>query len=182
MDMTSLQDLFLHELRDLYSAEQQIIEALPKMIEASTSAELKEALREHLDLTREQHVARLEKIFEQLEESPKGKTCLGMEGIIKEGEEIMKQEMEEEAIDAALIGAAQKIEHYEMAGYGTAASYAHLIGFHDINDKLETTLEEEKEADENLSELAESTINVETLEEENETNDEEGADKEEEKV
>src|SRR6185503_5824691 len=118
MKLTTLEDLFHHELKDLYSAENQLVKALPKMAKAATSEELREGFEEHLEQTKGQ-VQRLETIFQSLNESPKGKKCMGMEGLVKEGSEVMEQELEDAVLDAALIGAAQRVEHYEIAAYGT---------------------------------------------------------------
>ncbi|MDQ3098200.1 MAG: ferritin-like domain-containing protein [bacterium] len=169
--LNTLNDLYLEELRDIYSAETQILEALPKMIKKASAQELKDAFTEHLDQTKI-HVERLQEIFEALEEKPEGKTCKGMEGAIEEGAEILKMDGEPSILDAALIGAAQRVEHYEIAAYGTAATHAEQLGENDAKDLLGTTLEEEKETDELLTELAVSTIQEE-VEEEELTDDEE---------
>ena len=154
-------------------AEQQIIKALPKMIEAAQSEELRNALSEHLDVTRKQ-AERLEKICQELGEDVKGEKCKGMEGVLKEGSELVKDVENEEVRDAAIIAAAQRVEHYEMAGYGTARTYATLLGFDEAASALEETLAEEKEADETLSDLAEE-LNAEALNsEEEEEGEEEG--------
>ena len=150
MKLDSLQALFVEELRDLYSAENQIIKALPKMAKAASAPQLKSAFEAHLTQTKE-HVQRLETIFESLGKSPKGKTCKGMEGVIEEGDEMVKEDAEPAVKDAALISAAQRVEHYEMAGYGTVRTYAKL---------LQETLDEEGETDQKLSKLAEA-INIE---------------------
>jgi ferritin-like metal-binding protein YciE len=162
MKLESLKDLYLEQLKDLYSAETQLVEALPKMAEASNAPELKNAFREHLNQTR-QHVDRLEQIFRKLGESPKGETCEGMKGLVKEGEAMIKMKGEPEVIDAGLIAAAQRVEHYEIAGYGTVRTYAELIGEADAVRLLERTLQEEEEADEKLTEIAESHINQDAL-------------------
>ena len=159
MEMETLQDLFIEELKDLYSAETQITKALPKMVKAATSKDLKLAFASHLEET-EEHVARLEQIFETLGKSPKGKKCVGMEGVLKEGAELMKEDAEPEVMDAGLIAAAQHVEHYEMAGYGTVRTYAELLGLSDVAKLLEKTLTEEKTADTKLTKIA-ATINVE---------------------
>ncbi|HZU31890.1 MAG TPA: ferritin-like domain-containing protein [Candidatus Angelobacter sp.] len=159
MDMESLQDLMVDELKDLYSAEKQILKALPKMIKKASSEELKSGFQQHLKET-EGHVERLEKIFEELEESPRGKKCKGMEGIIADGAELMEEDAEPEVMDAGLIGAAQHVEHYEMAGYGCVRTYAELLGKTKIASLLQKTLDEEKATDEKLTELARN-INVE---------------------
>jgi ferritin-like metal-binding protein YciE len=162
MKLESLKDLYMEQLKDLYSAETQLVDALPKMADACNSPELKNAFREHLNQTR-QHVDRLEQIFKKLDESPKGETCEGMKGLLKEGEAMMKMKGEPEVIDAGLIAAAQRVEHYEIAGYGTVRTYAELIGDQDAVRLLERTLQEEEEADEKLTEIAESHINQEAL-------------------
>jgi ferritin-like metal-binding protein YciE len=153
MQKGSLRELYIDELRDLYNAETQLVKALPKMAKASSNDQLREAFEEHLRQTSE-HVARLEQIFEQLEEKPSGKKCLGMEGLVKEATETMKEDYTEGVKDAAIIGAAQRVEHYEMAGYGTVKALAELLGENEQVSLLEQTLEEEKQADEKLTELA----------------------------
>jgi ferritin-like metal-binding protein YciE len=168
--ITSLQELYVDELRDLYDAENQLTKALPKMAEAATSDELREGFEEHLEQTRG-HVQRLEEIFERLGEKPKGKKCKGMEGVIKEGSEILEEDMEENTHDAAIIGAAQRVEHYEIAGYGTARTHAELLGRDEDVELLEQTLEEEKETDEKLTSLAEN-INVQAEQGEGEEDEE----------
>jgi len=162
MPANSLQELYVEQLQDLYSAEDQIIKALPKMIEAARSEELKSALNEHLEVTRNQ-ASRIETICQELGEDTEKEKCKGMEGVLREGSDLLK-EVSEEVRDAAIIAAAQRVEHYEMAGYGTARTYATLLGFDKAAGLLEETLDEEKEADEKLSELAED-LNVEALEE-----------------
>jgi ferritin-like metal-binding protein YciE len=159
MDMESLQDLFIDELKDLFSAENQILKALPKMIKKATSKELKRGFESHLEQTKT-HVARLEKICKQLGKSPKGKKCKGMEGVIGDGKELMEEDADPEVMDAGLIGAAQHVEHYEIAGYGCVRTYAELLGRDDFARLLQKTLDEEKETDERLSALAKK-INVE---------------------
>jgi len=154
MATNSLQELYVKQLQDLYSAEQQIIKALPKMIDAAQSDDLRDALTEHLDVTRKQ-AERIETICEELGEDPGKEKCKGMEGVLKEGSELVKEVGDEAVRDAAIIAAAQRVEHYEMAGYGTARTYATLLGFDEAASQLEQTLEEEKEADETLSGLAE---------------------------
>src|SRR5882724_2283958 len=157
----SLQELYVEQLQDLYSAEEQIIKALPKMIEAAQSDELRSALKEHLEVTRKQ-ASRIETICQELGEDAQNEKCKGMEGVLKEGSDLLK-EVSKEVRDAAIIAAAQRVEHYEMAGYGTARTYATLLGFSEAASMLEQTLEEEKEADQTLSELTEE-LNVEALE------------------
>ena len=161
MTANSLQELYVDQLQDLYSAENQIIKALPKMIEAAQSDELRSALKEHLEVTRKQ-ASRVETICQELGEDAQNEKCKGMEGVLKEGSDLLK-EVSKEVMDAAIIAAAQRVEHYEMAGYGTARTYATLLGFSEAASMLEQTLEEEKEADQTLSELAEE-LNVEALE------------------
>lgn len=162
MDMESLKDLMIDELKDLYSAENQILKALPKMIKKATSPDLKQGFEKHLKET-QGHVERLEKIFQELDESPKGKKCKGMEGVIADGKELMEEDAEPEVMDAGLIGAAQHVEHYEMAGYGCVRTYAELLGLNNIAKLLQKTLDEEKATDEKLTELARN-INVEAEE------------------
>ena len=158
MEMESLRELFVEELKDLYSAENQIIKALPKMVKSATSNELKKGFEQHLAQTRGQ-VERLEKIFKELDESPKGKKCKGMEGLLEEGNELMEEDAEPEVLDAGLIAAAQHVEHYEIAGYGCVRTYADLLGFNNAAKLLQQTLDEEKQTDEKLTDLAKS-INV----------------------
>jgi ferritin-like metal-binding protein YciE len=156
--LDSLQKLYVEELKDLYSAENQILKALPKMVKAATSPELQSAFQLHLEQTKGQ-VQRLEQIFETLGKSPKGKTCKAMEGLVAEGEELMGQKSEPEVLDAGLIAAAQRVEHYEIAGYGTVRTYAQLLGDQTAASLLQQTLDEEGETDKKLSQLAESLIN-----------------------
>jgi len=153
MHKDSLRSLYIDELRDLYHAETQLVKALPKMAKAASNDLLREAFQEHLRQTSE-HVSRLEQIFEQLDEKPSGKKCLGMEGLVKEGAETMKEGYVDELMDAAIIGAAQRVEHYEMAGYGTVRTFAEVLGENDHASLLEQTLEEEKQADQKLTELS----------------------------
>ena len=147
-----LKELYIDELKDLYSAENQLVKALPKMAKAAASPDLRAGFEEHLEQTKG-HVQRLETIFEQLGQSPKGKKCKGMEGLIEEGSEAI-EEYEGDLLDAALIGAAQRVEHYEMAGYGTVSAFAEELGESEHVTLLNETLEEEKETDEKLSGLA----------------------------
>ena len=149
----SLKELYVEELKDLYSAENQLVKALPKMAKAASSDELRQGFEEHLEQTRG-HVQRLEKVFQALEESPKGKKCKGMEGLIEEGAEVMEEEFEGSRMDAALIGAAQRVEHYEIAAYGTVCAFAKELRQTEQASLLTETLEEEKETDEKLTELA----------------------------
>ena len=159
MKIDNLQKLYVEELRALHSAERQIIQALPRMIKAATSPELKAALQEHLDITNQQ-LARLNQIFEKLGKKGTGKKCKGMEGVIADGKEILEEDMAPEVLDAAIISAAQHVEHYEMAGYGTVRTYAQLLGDKEAARLLQTTLDEEGDADKKLTMLAER-INVE---------------------
>lgn len=158
MKINSLHDLYVDELHDLYDAENQLIKALPKMAEGANSDELRQGFEDHLEQTRG-HAQRLEQLFERLGEKPKGKKCKGMEGIVKEGSEVLDEDMQEDTKDAALIGAAQRVEHYEIAGYGTAMTHADLLGLDEDARLLEQTLAEEKETDQKLNQLAEN-INV----------------------
>jgi ferritin-like metal-binding protein YciE len=153
MPNKGLKELYIDELKDLYNAENQLVKALPKMAKATSSDELRQGFEEHLEQTRG-HVQRLEEIFESLGESPKGKKCMGMEGLIKEGGEVIDEDFEGAVMDAALIGAAQRVEHYEMAAYGTAREFANLLGQSNHVSLLEETLQEEKETDEKLTKLA----------------------------
>ena len=155
-----LEELLVDELKDLYSAENQIIKALPKMAKAASSPELKRAFERHLEETRRQ-VERLNQIGEALDIRLTGKKCKGMEGLIEEGKEIMEEDLDDNAIDAGLIGAAQKVEHYEIAGYGTARTHAELLGHSKVAKLLQQTLDEEGATDKKLTALAESIINVE---------------------
>jgi ferritin-like metal-binding protein YciE len=159
MKIETLRELLVEELQDLYSAETQITKALPKLVKASTDAKLKQAFENHLEETKG-HVERLKQIFEQLEESPKGKTCEGMKGLLKEGDERAQEDGEPEVLDAGLISAAQRVEHYEIAAYGSARTFAQLLGENEIVQLLEATLEEEKAADSKLTQVAKK-INVE---------------------
>jgi ferritin-like metal-binding protein YciE len=160
MPLKNLQDLYVDELKDLYNAEQQILKALPKMAKAASSNELKNAFNEHLEQTREQ-VRRLDQIFEELGKAPRGKKCLGMQGIIEEGSEILKEKADPSVKDASLISAAQRVEHYEMAGYGTVRTFAQMLGYDDQAQVLQQTLNEEGDTDHKLTQLAENVINPE---------------------
>lgn len=159
MKIETLRELLIDELQDLHSAEQQIIKALPKMIKASHNPSLKQVFENHLEETKN-HMTRLEQIFKRMNESPKGKTCEGMKGLLKEGEERIKDGGEAEVLDAGIISAAQRIEHYEIAAYGSARTYAELLGDQDAVRLLNQTLEEEKAADSKLNQVA-RTVNVE---------------------
>jgi ferritin-like metal-binding protein YciE len=155
MQENALKGLFLEELRDIYSAEQQLTKALPKMARAANSDDLRSGFEHHLEQTK-QHVERLEQVFQELGEKPTGKKCKGMQGLIQEGDEMIKEdELEEEARDAGLISAAQRVEHYEIAAYGSVRTYANLLGDQNAVSLLEKTLQEEKETDQKLTELAE---------------------------
>jgi ferritin-like metal-binding protein YciE len=160
LKLNSLHDLYLNELKDLYNAEDRIIKALPKMTEAASSPELRQAFENHLQQTRVQ-AQRLEQIFERLGEPAKGQKCKGMEGILEEGEDLMDQDAPPAVADAALISSAQRVEHYEIAGYGTACNFARRLGFEDHAQLLRQTLEEERETDRKLTSLADSYINEE---------------------
>jgi ferritin-like metal-binding protein YciE len=162
MEQNRLKHLYVEELKDLYSAENQLVKALPKMAKAATSKDLKAGFEEHLGQTKE-HVARLETIFKDLDENPKGKKCKGMEGLIAEGAELMEEDLEPEELDAGLISAAQRVEHYEMAGYGCVATYAELLGEDAAAKLLRETLDEEKETDKKLTKLSQH-INFEAAE------------------
>jgi ferritin-like metal-binding protein YciE len=155
---TSLQDLYIDELKDLLSAEKQLIKAIPKMAKAATSEELRNGFETHLEQTKG-HVERLEEIFALLDVKAGGRKCVGMEGIIQEGAEVMGEDYDSDVMDAALISAAQRVEHYEIAAYGTVCTYADLLGFADHAELLGQTLEEEKETDEKLTELSKQ-VNV----------------------
>src|SRR3954471_12036436 len=159
MELETLYDLYLHELRDLYSAEQQLIKALPKMSKAATNRQLSAGFNHHLQQTKE-HARRLEEIFERLDESSRGPKCEGMEGLIAEGDKMAKEDAEDEVRDAGLIAAAQRVEHYEIAGYGCARTYAQLLGDKNGARLLETTIQEEGDTDKKLTKLARSVINL----------------------
>jgi len=163
MKLQNLKDLFVSELRDLYNAENQLVKALPKMASSASSEKLQAAFEEHLEQTKN-HVTRLESVFEKLNLNPKGKRCKAMEGLIEEGKEIIEMRPEEPVRDAALIAAAQRVEHYEIAGYGCVRAFATLLGNEEAARVLEETLKEEKETDERLTELAMSEINEEAAE------------------
>jgi ferritin-like metal-binding protein YciE len=160
MEMDSLRELYVDELKDLYSAEKQILQALPRMVKKATNEKLKKAFQDHLEVTQMQ-LERLDRIFEEIGKSPRGKKCKAMEGLVEEGKEVMQEDMAPEVMDAALIAAAQRIEHYEMAGYGTCRTWAQTLGEKNQQKLLQQTLDEEGDADKKLTALAESTINVE---------------------
>ena len=159
MNIDSFKKLYVHELKDLYNAENQLLKALPKMAQRASSDSLKHAFQEHLEETKG-HVNRLQKIFDGLDYAPSGETCAAMEGLIKEGEEVMESVDDDELLDAALIAAAQRIEHYEMAGYGTARAYAEQLGEKEAARILQETLDEEGAANKKLNKLATSRINA----------------------
>lgn len=163
MSLDSLHDLYVNELKDLYNAENQLVKALPKLAKAAANPDLKAAFEEHLEVTRAQ-VERLEQIFERLGVSPKGKKCKAMEGLVEEGKEVIEEKGTAAVRDAALIAAAQRVEHYEMAGYGCVRTFARLLGDEQAATLLQETLNEEAEADKKLTELAETVVNVEAEE------------------
>jgi ferritin-like metal-binding protein YciE len=158
--MSTLEDLYMDLLKDLYSAEKQLVKALPKMAKNAQSPDLQRAFQEHLRQT-EGQVERIERIFSEMEGSPRGKKCVGMEGLIEEGNELLKEDVEPEVLDAGLIAAAQKVEHYEIASYGTARAWAQRLGYDQAARMLQETLEEESMANEKLTRIAESHINME---------------------
>lgn len=160
MEMDTLKDLYVEELKDLYSAEKQIVKALPRMIKATKHKQLQQAFRNHLRQT-EQHAARLERICKELGVSPRGKKCVGMEGLLEEGKELIQEKPDPDVLDAGLISAQQHVEHYEMAGYGTVRTYARQLGYEEHAQLLQQTLDEEGETDHLLTDLAESSINIE---------------------
>lgn len=162
MALESLQELYLEQLKDLHSAESQIIDALPKMIEQTKHPELRKAFQTHLSQTKEQ-LRRLEQIGQRAGQKLTGHTCKGMKGLLEEGEEIMKERADSDVLDAALIAAAQRVEHYEIAGYGCARTYARLLGLDDDAKLLQTTLDEEGDTDHLLTDLAERVINDDAL-------------------
>jgi len=167
MEMDHLQDLLIDQLKDLYNAEGQLLKALPKMAKAASHPELRSAFEKHTKET-EGHVTRLEKVFESFGEKAKGKKCHAMEGLIEEGKELMAEDAEPEVLDAGLIGAAQKVEHYEIASYGTLRTYAKLLGNEQAARLLQQNLDEEGNTDKKLTQLAESLINVEAAQGEDE--------------
>jgi ferritin-like metal-binding protein YciE len=159
MELQTLKDLYVHELKDLYSAERQIIKALPKMVKAAGNEQLAAGFKAHLEQTKEQ-AARLEKLLQNHGQTTRGPKCKGMEGVLAEGAEMIEEEADPEVRDAGLIAAAQRVEHYEMAGYGCARTYAELLGDKEGVKLLQTTLAEETETDQKLTTLATSVINV----------------------
>ena len=162
MSLDTLEQLYISELRDLYSAENQLLKALPKMAKGASSPELKDAFEKHLEQTKG-HVERLEELFGQRDESPKGKTCHAMKGLIEEGSEILKEDGEDSVLDAGLIVAAQKVEHYEIASYGSVRTFATLLGRDEEEKLLQATLDEEAETNEVLNQLAETVVNPEAV-------------------
>lgn len=156
--LMNLQDLLVDHLKDLWSAEGQILKALPKLAKAATNPELRMSFEEHLQQTERQR-ARIEEMFNYLEGSPRGKKCLGMEGLIAEGDEVLKEDMEPEVRDAALIAAAQKVEHYEISAYGTVATYADMLGNKEVANLIKQTLNEEEITDQKLTKMAKMKIN-----------------------
>jgi ferritin-like metal-binding protein YciE len=172
MSIETMEDLLVHELRDLYNAEQQLLRALPKMVEAATTPELVQALQNHLNQT-EAQVNRLEECFSTLGVSSKGKKCAGMEGLLEEADDLIGEVEDEVLRDAAIIGAAQRVEHYEISAYGTARAFAKELGQDEVVGLLTTTIEEEAAADEVLSAIAEGRVNMEA-DEAGDPEDEEG--------
>jgi len=160
MSAESLRDAFEEELKDVLSAEKQLLKALPKMAKAATHEDLKAGFEDHLEQTKT-HVERLEKVFEILDKAPRAKKCKAMEGLIEEGAELMEEDMEPDVLDAMLICAAQKVEHYEIATYGTLVTWARQLGLEEAASILHETLDEEKDTDLKLTELAETGINAE---------------------
>ena len=158
MSADNLREALVEEIKDLYNAEKQLLKALPKMAKGASSDELREAFEAHLEET-EGQVTRLERVFELLDEKPRGKHCAGMAGIVEEGGEKLQEEMEDSVLDACLIASAQKVEHYEISAYGTAIAWAEALGLTEVSQVLNETLAEEKAADEKLTALAESGIN-----------------------
>jgi ferritin-like metal-binding protein YciE len=171
MKLETLKDLYIEELRDIFDAENQLLKAMPKMTKAATAESLRDAFQEHEDVTRGQ-VDRLEQIFERLGEKAKGKKCKAMEGLLEEAKELLGEDAAEDVMDAGLIAAAQRVEHYEIAVYGTLRTYAEQLGFDEDAELLQETLDEEKETDEKLSEIAIDCVNVEAEEGEEETEEE----------
>ena len=162
MKLNTLKTLYINELRDLYNAENQLLKALPKMAKAASSEELKDVFQKHLEQTKS-HVERLEEVFGEIGEKPKGKTCRAMKGLIEEGSEILHEDGEDSVIDAGIIVAAQKVEHYEIASYGSVRTFAQLLGKDRSAELLQTTLDEESETNEALNQLAEGIVNPEAI-------------------
>src|SRR6476469_4557603 len=174
MKMQTLRDLYIDELKDIYDAENQIVKALAKMAKAASNEELRAAFEQHLDQTQTQ-IERLEQIFEELEEKAKGEKCEATRGLLEEAKKMMEEAEDEDVRDAAMIGSAQKVEHYEIAAYGTLRTYAELLGYDEQAELLQETLDEEKETDENLTELAVTCINMEANEDEDSEEEEESS-------
>jgi ferritin-like metal-binding protein YciE len=172
--LKSLDDLLVHELQDIYNAEAQILKALPKMIKAASHPELQSAFEEHLEQT-EGQVERLDQVFKLLGVPAKGKKCEGMAGLLEEGKKVMEEDAEPDVMDAALIAAAQKVEHYEIASYGCVCTYAEMLGYDQVHDLLGQNLEEEEVTDEKLTALAESVINLDAEDVESEDAEEEAS-------
>jgi ferritin-like metal-binding protein YciE len=160
--MNTLEDMYMDLLKDLYSAEKQLVKALPKMAKAASNSDLQKAFQDHLRQT-EGHVERIERIFSDTGGSPRGKKCVGMEGLVEEGAEIMKENADPDVMDAGLIAAAQKVEHYEIASYGTARAWAERMGHDKAAQLLQQTLDEESMANEKLTKIAESHVNVQAM-------------------
>ncbi len=160
-NVRNLEDLLVHELKDMYDAEQQLVEALPKMARAAKSEELKRAIQAHLEQTRG-HVERLSQVFRHMGKRASRETCEAMQGLITEAQQVLEEEMEPSVLDAAIIAAAQKVEHYEMASYGTARTFAHMLGQHEAAQLLQETLDEEEQTDKSLSKLA-NTLNMQAV-------------------
>lgn len=173
MNLNNLEDLFLHELKDTYDAEKRMTKALPKMAKGASSPKLQAAFKRHLAATKE-HVDRLERIFKLLGKPARGKKCHGMMGLVEEGSELLQEEGTEATIDAGLIGAAQKVEHYEIAAYGTLARYAEILGLAEVEKILKQTLAEEKQTDEELTQIA-GTINFQSEQADDESGEQSGA-------
>lgn len=159
MQLQTLEDLYIHELKDLYSAEKQLVTALPKLAKAAKNEQLSAGFQEHLEQTRE-HATRLEEILKNRKQTTRGPKCKGMEGLIAEGAQMIEEEADSEVKDAGLIAAAQRVEHYEIAGYGTARTYAEIVGDKDGANLLQVTLDEEEQTDQKLTKLAKSSINI----------------------
>ena len=174
MSLETLHDLMVHELKDLYSAERQLVQALPKMAKGANSDRLRTAFENHLAQTEEQ-VVRIETILDSFGESPRGQKCAGMEGLIEEGKELLKEDADPDVLDAGIIVAAQKVEHYEIVAYGSVCEYARMLGHTEALQLLEKTLDEEKKADQLLNQLAEGGINALAERDGNETNGDKNA-------
>jgi len=174
MPENSLQELYVEQLRDLYNAENQLVKALPKMAKAAQSGALRKGFEQHLEQTKG-HVDRLEQIFSAMDESPKGRKCAGMEGLVEEGEEVIREQSGSDALDSGLIASAQRVEHYEIAGYGTVRTFAELLGEEEAVNLLQQTLDEEKATNEKLTEFAKQ-VNVQAMNSDGKSEmDEEGA-------